>query len=248
MTPCAMNESKRCFGLVDCFLRRYFPERIQARLAGRFRDADLHQLGLLNKENQQKSELDAMRDTNQDQMRQIAQTGGVSSTTQRSRQLMNEYLATSADIERREVELKRTSNQRTQNEIQIQQFHIAVEKDQTKDNPISRLYDMVPSVEVMIRRHEGVVQFNDNVVEMTKVLDDQDAELSGGSGASTVDSNAMLALTEFMQQYETEQEKLTDAVLLDCSKPQSDKSQSMASKVKQSFKFARLVENDIDTS
>lgn len=242
-----MSESKRCFGIIDCILRRYFPKRVAANIAGRFRDADLYQLGLLNKENQQKSEIDLLRDTSQDQMRQIAQSGGMLSTTQRSRQLMESYLATSADLDRREAELKRTSKQRTQNEIQIQQFHIAVEKDQTKDNPISRLYGMVPSVDVMIRRHEDVIQFNDSVGEMKIVMDEQDAELSGGV-ESAANTNAMLALTEFMQQYDNDEMKLVDAVLLDDSKPQSDKTPSMASKVKQSLQFARLVENDIDTS
>lgn len=241
-----MSESKRCFGIIDCILRRYFPKRVAANIAGRFRDADLYQLGLLNKENQQKSEIDTLRDNNRDQMKQIAQIGGIHSTTQRSKQLMCEYLSTSADIARREVELKRTSNQRTQNEIQIQQFHIAVEKDQTKDNPISRLYGMVPSVEVMIRRHEGVVQFNDAVGEMKTVLEDQDAELNGNAPA--VNDDAMLALSEFMEQYDTDEMKLVDAVLLDSTKSAADKTPTMSSKVKQSLQFARLMENDIDTS
>lgn len=231
-------------------MRRYFPKRVAEKLAGRFRDADLYQLGLLNKELQQKADISSLHETNAQQMRMIAQAGGPQSSSVRSKQLMSDYLATSGDIARREIELNRTSKQRTQNEIQIQQFHLAVEKDQTKDNPIARLYGMIPSLDVIISQHESTIQHNETLNDFKSVMDDQDAELGNGGGESLVNADAMLALNQFISDYETDELKMMDAVLLDSKVDQSDNAPSMVSKVKQSSQFTRLIamESNIDTS
>lgn len=169
--------------------------------------------------------INQLKSAQAERMKKIADAGGRKSTTLRSKQLIQEFLAASAVLTTKENCLKSIETQRIQSETLLEQVRNAMPSPANRLGSTSNvdsfniLYNMLPTINQVGETHEQEIEQMAHLNELGAILSQHEAERNkmaneNAPDPSDLQESAFADYDDFQLEYDNKVERDADCMLL----------------------------------
>lgn len=221
------NATRRWFAFIDgitCGLTKRIREK---KMDVAFRLAESEILKMLNIEVAMKANISKLRIVNSALMLQWARAGGKQSKSPTSKVLMADYLASSAELVKKNDELERAIVKRTTSESILTKVRGAVDANEREagQSPWSVLFSLVPSIDAVTNQHNQELRQLEQLNEFDIALGVHETEKAEHINNTSpndddgINEEAMDALTAYMVEFQHDETMQLEMDMLELHAP-----------------------------